>query len=113
LKRENLCSFPGCKVLTTSRHCPIHTRSTSYYTSPDARASKQFLNSTAWLRLRALKLSITPWCEECAKTKPISVGAIDVDHIIPRHVRRDLALDLKNLQSLCKECHGRKTRLGL
>jgi 5-methylcytosine-specific restriction enzyme A len=112
-KREKLCSFPGCKVLTTSRHCELHTRSTSYHTSPDARASKQFLNSTAWLRLRSLKLSITPWCEECEREGvTISVPASQVDHVKPRATHPELKLMLTNLQSLCDACHGKKTRRG-
>ena len=112
-KRERICCYPGCKVLTTSRHCPLHTRSTSYHTSPDARASKQFLNSAAWLALRKVKLSMTPWCEECERNGvAISVGATQVDHIQPRDKRPDLKLTLSNLQSLCDQCHGRKTRMG-
>ena len=36
--------------------------------------------------------------------------ASDVDHMIPRDVRPDLALDHGNLQPLCKSCHSKKTR---
>ena len=112
-KREKLCAFPGCRVLTDSRFCPTHVRSTSYHTSPSARESKQFLNSAVWLKLRALKLSMTPWCEECDRNGvKISVPASQVDHIEPRDKRPDLKLTLSNLQSLCDGCHGKKTRRG-
>lgn len=111
-KRERLCNYPGCKCLTLGRHCEKHTRSTRYHTSPAARESKRFLNSAAWLKLRDYKLSETPWCEQCAKTKPISVPAMEVDHIKPRHSHPSLKLVFENLQSLCKECHGIKTRRG-
>lgn len=110
-KRERLCTYPGCKNLTTSGRCQVHARSTRYHTSPAAKESKQFLNSAAWLKLRVFKLSQTPWCEECekhGKTKP----ATDVDHILPRHTHPQLKLSFPNLQSLCKECHGAKTRRG-
>lgn len=33
---------------------------------------------------------------------------LDVDHIIPRAVRRDLIQDLNNVQYLCRDCHNRK-----
>jgi 5-methylcytosine-specific restriction endonuclease McrA len=56
---------------------------------------------------------MTPWCEECERNGiPISRPAIDVDHIQPREKRPELSLTLSNLQSLCKECHGKKTRRG-
>jgi 5-methylcytosine-specific restriction protein A len=90
----------------------MHTRATSYHTSPTAKASKQFLNSSVWLKLRDYKLSLVPWCELCAKVKPISVPATQVDHIQPRHTHPHLKLDLGNLQSICDECHGAKTRRG-
>lgn len=112
-KRERICTFPGCRNLTTTGRCPAHTRTTRYHTSPDARVAKQFLNSAAWLKLRALKLSITPWCEECERRGvPISKPATQVDHIKPRHSHPELRLTQSNLQSLCDECHGEKTRRG-
>jgi 5-methylcytosine-specific restriction protein A len=111
-QRERLCNFPGCRFLTLGRYCDLHARSTRYHTSPAAKESKRFLNSAAWLKLRALKLLQTPWCEECAKTKPSSVPATQVDHILPRHSHPELRLVYSNLQSLCDQCHGEKTRRG-
>ncbi len=112
-KRLRLCRYPGCKHLTMAGYCELHAKSTKYHTSPAARESKKFLNSAAWLNLRDLKISMHPWCEECAKSKPISVPAHEVDHVLPRHTHPSLKLDINNLQSLCKECHGKKTRKGL
>lgn len=111
-RRERLCSFPGCKHLTLSRFCDQHMRTRRLYQSDYDRESKRFLNSVAWRNLSALKLSETPWCEECALTNPLSVPATQVDHIKPRRTHPELALEPSNLQSLCDECHGRKTRRG-
>lgn len=110
--KTRLCTYPGCKNLTLSSRCEAHTKTTRYHTSPNAKESKRFLNSAAWIKLRDFKLMQTPWCEECAKNKPVSVPATDVDHILPRHTHPSLKLAFSNLQSLCKECHGAKTRRG-
>ncbi len=111
-QRERLCTFPGCRRLTLTRHCEEHTRTCRLYQSDYDRESKRFLNSVAWRNLSAYKLSQTPWCEQCALTEPISVPANQVDHILPRKTHPHLALEMSNLQSLCSECHGKKTRRG-
>ena len=55
-----------------------------------------------WQRVRAMQLRRHPLCVVCGTV------ATDVDHITPKH---DGGLDEKsNLQSLCKRCHGKKTR---
>lgn len=47
-------------------------------------------------------------CQECLKSG-ITERAIDVDHKIPMDQGGE-RLDPDNLQSLCKACHGKKTR---
>ena len=37
---------------------------------------------------------------------------IEVHHILPRHIRPDLAVDFTNLIALCKGCHLRIAHLG-
>ncbi|MHA1280290.1 MAG: HNH endonuclease [Candidatus Helarchaeota archaeon] len=38
---------------------------------------------------------------------------IQADHIIPARLRGDLILNVKNGQTLCKECHRKKTRIDM
>lgn len=75
--------------------------------------SHRFLHSAAWLALRTIKLAETPWCEYCAEAGLGEfVPAVDVDHYKPRHSNPHLKLDIKNLKSSCKRCHGIKTAQG-
>lgn len=74
------------------------------------KASRRFLNSEAWHRLRRVVLAEQPLCAHCLERGELT-EASHVDHIVPRHERPDLALDRSNLQSLCHSCHSRKTQL--
>jgi hypothetical protein len=65
-------------------------------------ARNPFYNTTAWKRLRKVKLLRNPLCEDCRKP------ARDVDHVKSINAGGD-ALALENLRSLCHECHSRKT----
>jgi 5-methylcytosine-specific restriction endonuclease McrA len=100
-----LCSYPGCRVIVDGGgRCRDHARGLE--STEQQKASKKFLNSRAWLRCRALKLSKDPWCERCALTKEQPVPAVDIHHIQPRDTHPELALVIDNLMSLCKKCHG-------
>nr|DAH08110.1 MAG TPA: HNH endonuclease [Caudoviricetes sp.] len=70
-------------------------------------ANTEFYQSTAWRKVRAVKLSQDPLCEECAR-QGMAVPAQMVDHIRPIN-EGGAALDMKNLQSLCHTCHNRKS----
>jgi 5-methylcytosine-specific restriction protein A len=109
-KPKKPCARPGCMELTNERFCPKHKREDrqfyeKYHRDP---ISKQFYVSTAWRKLRAVKLQQTPFCEECQRNNR-HIPAEVVDHIVPRTVDRSRELDLSNLQSLCKSCHSKKT----
>jgi 5-methylcytosine-specific restriction endonuclease McrA len=67
-----------------------------------------FLESYEWrkLRMEALKL-YGPKCMCCGAT-PATGAVMNVDHIKPRKVFPELALNIRNLQILCHECnHGK------
>lgn len=71
----------------------------------DARrpnASQRGYN-TAWKKARLGYLSRHPICVVCGKP------ATEVDHIIPHKGDLKLFWDVENWQSLCHECHSRKT----
>lgn len=69
-----------------------------------------FYTSTRWIRVRLDKLSINPLCEECER-HGIVTAADTVHHKQERIDRPDLSLDLDNLESVCRQCHGAKRDL--
>ena len=58
----------------------------------------EFYQSTAWRKLRAIKLKEEPMCEECARLGRLTPAQM-VDHIVPIN-KGGAGLDLDNLQSL-------------
>lgn len=71
------------------------------------RYSQAVIRSARWkgLRLEALRRDDFA-CVQCGAR-----GRLEVDHIQPVRHHTDGAFDLANLQSLCRSCHSRKTRL--
>ena len=74
---------------------------------PDSN-SNDFLNSKAWKRLRfqALKKHGMK-CQACGAS-PSSGAVLNVDHILPRRLFPESALQLENLQVLCGDCNEGK-----
>lgn len=71
------------------------------YKERTARYGDSFYNSTKWQRLRFDTLRrYGGQCTLCGSTR-----SPHVDHIKPRSLRPDLALDPSNLQILCAECN--------
>lgn len=71
-------------------------------------ASADFLNTYEWrvVRMQALK-KYGPVCM-CCGDSPKNGAVMNVDHIKPRKLFPDLALELSNLQILCSPCnHGK------
>ena len=71
---------------------------------------RRLINSHRWVKLRAKKASASPLCEACLE-RDITTPMEEVHHIVPIESAPDfetmklLAYDVKNLQSLCRECH--------
>jgi hypothetical protein len=74
---------------------------------PDSNSS-DFLNSKAWRRLRFQALKRHGMrCQACGASA--STGAVlNVDHILPRRLFPESALQLENLQVLCGDCNEGK-----
>jgi len=71
--------------------------------------SNEFLRSFAWrkARMQAL-LRSNSTCECCGRTVREHGVALNVDHIKPRKLFPQFALDQSNLQVLCEDCnHGK------
>ena len=65
-----------------------------------------------WRTARALVLKQHPLCAFCQAEGKL-VQATVVDHIIPYRGDQRLFWDQSNWESLCKECHDKKTGSGL
>lgn len=71
---------------------------------------RKLINSQRWVKLRAKKVAASPLCEDCLE-RDISTPVEEVHHIQPIESAPDfetmkiLAYDIKNLKSLCRECH--------
>jgi len=104
--------FPSpSKLGEVGRSCASEGRScASERRSP---RSDQVYSCARWRRLRAWFLSRAPLCADPYgdhKREGRAELATEVDHVIGRRKRPDLAWDPGNLQGLCKSCHSRKTR---
>jgi len=75
---------------------------------PERQATERLRHSAAWLLLRKKHLSEQPLCEEC-KAQGKYAAATDVDHRNPHRGDERMFFDPANLQSLCKQCHSKKT----
>lgn len=70
--------------------------------------AKDFLQTWAWRKLRyRVVRQYGARCMCCGATRE-SGGVIHVDHIKPRRLYPELALDLENLQILCGDCNAGK-----
>jgi 5-methylcytosine-specific restriction protein A len=88
---------------------PTHSPS-----GPRVRAiDDAFYSLARWRKVRLIFLGQNPFCADPfgdhKKEGRQYVEANNVDHIVPRRDRPDLAYDKSNLQSLCHSCHSRKT----
>lgn len=103
------CSRPGCRELQPcSTHKP-HTRpEQSYAARRQAEPWRALYDTQAWKRLRLAKLAETPLCE-CDACKDSPKLATVVDHRLQHRGDIELFFDMRNLVSMAKRCHDRKT----
>ncbi len=72
------------------------------------RHSAKVTRSARWKSLRMAVLERDGFaCRLCGTPR----GRLEVDHIKPVRTHPELSFDPSNLQSLCPQCHTRKTRL--
>jgi 5-methylcytosine-specific restriction enzyme A len=110
------CNKIGCPNLTRERYCEQHKqinerseRDKYYDRYKRNKKSKEFYNSTEWMKVRHAALVRDKYlCVHCLKSNRITKADV-VDHIIPITVDWSKRLSLDNLQSLCHTCHNRKT----
>ncbi len=70
--------------------------------------SNEFLMTYEWRKLRMEALKLHGSTCQCCGASPKTGAVMNVDHIKPRKLFPELALDINNLQVLCSECnHGK------
>lgn len=71
-----------------------------------------FYGSNTWrkLRLKALERDHyeCQWCKEQGKVTTINDAILEVDHIKELEHYPELATDMDNLRTLCKDCHNKR-----
>ena len=109
------CAHPGCQQWAViGSYCKAHAaewqeklkarRAEFARRADEERASADDRGYTfAWRKARKAWIIRHPLCAICGKP------ATDVDHIIPHRGDKKLFWDTNNWQSLCHECHGRKS----
>ena len=115
VKPRRPCAHPGCQQWATDgSYCAKHAaevreklkarRAEFTRRADDERASANDRGYTfAWRKARKAWIIRHPLCAICGQP------ATDVDHIIPHRGNRELFWDSSNWQSLCHECHSRKS----
>lgn len=87
-------------------HAVPHDRHRTYDRRKRNQESKAFYNSSAWVKLRLIKLRQDPCCERCLG-QGIMEPATHVHHICEITEWPELRLEMLNLGSLCASCHSR------
>lgn len=109
------CGHSGCPELVRGGgYCDKHRKEykrTRRALRPERVESKEYHNlyyTKRWRTMRAEQLIAEPFCRECGR-HGVRQRATDVDHIKAHRGDLKLFYDKSNLQSLCHECHSRKT----
>lgn len=110
-KPKRPCRYPGCPGFCEQGHvfCKDHIMWSDDRMRGGASARGY---DTRWREARAIFLKQHPLCAFCLAEGKI-VPATVVDHIIPHRGDQRLFWDQTNWESLCKECHDKKTGSGL
>ena len=110
-KPRRPCRYPGCPEFCDPGRvfCKYH-REWSDDRQRGNAAERGY--DARWKKARDLFLKEHPLCAFCRAEGKI-VPATVVDHIIPHRGDHRLFWDQTNWESLCKECHDKKTGAGL
>ena len=72
----------------------------------------KFYSSSEWKRLRQAVLERDhyecQWCKEEGKVVTVNDSILEVDHIKELEYYPELATNINNLRTLCKDCHNKR-----
>lgn len=73
---------------------------------------RAFYNSLAWKNFRPLVLERDNyecvWCKQEGRLTAAHNATLEIDHIKELEYYPELALELDNCRTLCKECHNKR-----
>jgi 5-methylcytosine-specific restriction protein A len=113
------CRYPGCAALIDKHgYCQAHKSASKQNRrdyekyrrnlNPELKRSQDIRSTPRWKRVRLLKLSMNPLCEDPLGLHPHkSVTAAQVHHIKALVTHPELAFDFENLMSVCHACHSK------
>lgn len=93
------------------RSCPLEKARSHNKSKPVAHVdvrSKKFMQTYEWAELRMVAFELYGTKCMCCGDTPENGAIMNVDHILPRRDRPDLALDINGLQILCQQCNKGK-----
>jgi 5-methylcytosine-specific restriction protein A len=100
------CAEPSCSALVQQGRCQAHRQAKER----DRGTRQQRGYTNAWLHYSRTRLAEHPLCVGYPLgTHILPTIAMVTDHIVNAKARPDLFWDQANHQSLCAECHRRKT----
>ena len=103
------CTVPGCgELVLAGSRCKRHTRLERREHDAVRGSSAGRGYDARWRAARAAYLQQHPLCAWCADRDVIKAAEV-VDHIVPHNGDRQTFWNTDNWQSLCKQCHDRKT----
>jgi 5-methylcytosine-specific restriction endonuclease McrA len=107
--RKYVCSTAGCGRISERPKCE------KCRSQPEVRrneAQRRLYRTARWKRLRAIVLARDcGLCQECERHGRTKLGS-EIDHVVPAARAAERFWDAANLETLCKACHGEKTRRG-
>lgn len=122
------CATPRCSNLVERGHCPLHRkqkekdRGSSFERGYDKAWSAYSLSFREAYPLCGMRPNNLPpvmsQCYQAGRPTPV-LGTTHgrpngvVDHVVPHRGDQRLFHDPNNHQSLCWQCHSRKTQAGL
>jgi 5-methylcytosine-specific restriction protein A len=104
----SVCAHPGCSQVTQGTRCAEHASQRATDLKRHYSGTPGINYGRKWGKLRAAFLSEHPLCAHCEARFDLT-PATEVDHIEPHRGDRELFWNVRNLQGLCKTCHGKKT----
>ena len=99
------CAYPGCAALVErgETYCPAHSK--QRHKADNRKSYRERGYNATWDKLRKIKMWNNPVCEMCKKEGRTRAAEI-VHHIKPLEEDGEL-LDMGNLMSVCRTCHGK------
>ena len=101
------CKYPNCPELVSSGYCATHHKVRNK-DKQNTNAWHSWYTTARWRKVRLIYLRCKPLCVKCETDGRLTPATV-VDHVIDHKGDVGKFWDTNNWQSLCKQCHDRKT----